>query len=358
MLTITSGPRRRAIAMFLLVGACKGNAETSQVSMLESLAGREKRETKYDNGQRKDEFTVAKDSGGNYVKDGPSVSFHQNGQKSEEGTYQSGQPHGHFQKWDEDGRLTLDIGFEHGKREGKFTGYVDGVVTQTGSYTHDALQGPFRYLAFNGFVVAGEMAADVPTGNWTITDNAGKLRARAALKDGKLVGAVQSLTESGATRPPLAASGCADFGGYTLGTVRWADVIFDTLARTHAFPTDAGINKYSGGRMLSLSAGLLHATGIDKITLIFDTDDQLTALLASAEKQRGSSAYANVVKELDKEYSRKYAMVSSSMPFVGDCRAEYHNAGCTIILNAPHLDFNLEVSLRSAGFTKQLAAEP
>jgi antitoxin component YwqK of YwqJK toxin-antitoxin module len=344
--------------MLLLVGACKGNGDTSHVSMLESLAGREKRETKYDNGQKKDEFTVVKDSAGNYVKDGPSVSFYQNGQKSEEGTYQSGEPHGHFQKWDEDGKLTLDIGFEHGKREGKFTGYVDGVVTQTGSYTHDALQGPFRYLAFKGFVVAGDMAADAATGNWTISDDAGKLRARATLKDGKLVGAVQSLTDSGATRPPLGARGCADFGGYTLGTVRWADVIFDTLARTHAFPTDAGVNKYSDGPMLSLSAGSLHATGIEKLTLIFDTDDQLTALSANAEKQRGSSAYANVMKELDKEYSRKYAVVSSTMPFVGDCRGEYRNAGCTIILNAPHLEFNMEVSLRSEAFTKQLAAQP
>ena len=69
-------PLRFAFALLLLLSssaACKGHGEAS-ASMLDSLAGREKRETKYDNGQKKEDFFVVKDKAGNYVKDGPYVS--------------------------------------------------------------------------------------------------------------------------------------------------------------------------------------------------------------------------------------------------------------------------------------------
>jgi hypothetical protein len=105
-----------------------------------------------------------------------------------------------------------------------------------------------------------------------------------------------------------------------------------------------------------LNAALLNASGVEKVTLIFGDDDLLTALSATAEKQRGDSAYANVIKQLHADYSKKYAVVSASMPFVGNCHAEYRNQGCSIVLDAPHMGFKMDVSLRSAEFSRSFGA--
>jgi hypothetical protein len=343
------------LSLALFANTCKTRGEDAGNSVLDRWSGHEMRTSKYDNGQPQEEFSVVKDSAGNYVKDGPFVSFHPNGQKADEGNFRNGAPDGHLQRWDENGKLALDIHYKAGKREGAFEMYADGTLTQSGTYANDALNGAFRYTGIAGFVIAGEMTADAPSGEWTVTDAGAHVRARASFKNEKLVRPVQSLDETGALRPPLPAGGCADFAGFSLGTVRFADVLFDTLARVRAFPADAGVNRYSGGRMLTLSAAQLDESGIDEVTLIFDQDDTLTALSGTAPKQRGDRAYADVVKSLHAEYARKYQVLSATMPFVGDCHGEYKSGGCRIVLDAPHMGFKLDVSLRSESFGKQFA---
>jgi len=340
-----------AALLSCIATGCKGHSD-AQAGLLDGIEGREKRETKYDNGQRKEEFSVIKDKAGNYVKDGPYVSFHQSGQKSEEGSYKADKMVGHWQTWDSAGKLTLDIVYRDGAREGAFKTYADGVLTQSGSYAADRLEGSYQYTAFDGFVVSGAMHADVPDGAWKIAEKSGKVRARAAFKEGKLASPIESLADDGSVRPPLPATGCADFGGYALGTVRWGDAIFQTFARTHRFPIDAGINKFSSGQMLRLNANLLDASGIDEILLIFDRDDLLTALTGKAPKQRGDKAYADVIKQLNADYAKKYTVVSASMPFVGDCNAEYRNQGCIIEFGAPHMESTMNLVLHSAAFDK------
>jgi hypothetical protein len=197
------------------------------------------------------------------------------------------------------------------------------------------------------------MKAGAPVGAWVIADSSGKVRARAKFQDSKLDGEVESVANDGTPQPKADAPGCATFAGYTLGKIRWAEVVFGTLARAHAFPEDAGENKFSNGRMLKLGDRLTDTAGAEKITLIFDSDDLLTAISASAKKQQGSDAYADVFKRLHAEYSKKYSVVSASIPFVGDCHAEYKNNGCTIILDAPHLSFDMDIAMRSEAFNKQ-----
>jgi antitoxin component YwqK of YwqJK toxin-antitoxin module len=344
---------RCTFVILLAVSACKGQTSSAQSSVLDSLAGREKRETKYDNGQKKENFSVLKDKAGNYVKDGPYESFHQSGQKSEEGAYEADERDGHWQAWDENGKLTADINYKRGKREGAFTVYADGKPTQTGNYSGDQLSGVFKYFALEGVTVSGTMNAGAPVGAWVIADTSGKVRARAKFRDAKLDGEVESIANDGAPRPKADAPGCAGFGGYTLGKIRFADAVFGTFERAHAFPDDAGENKFSGGRMLSLGSSLVDAPGVEKITLVFDRDDMLTAIFASAKKQQGSDAYADVFKRLHAEYSKRYSVISASIPFVGDCHAEYKNDGCSIVLDAPHLNFDMDIVMRSDAFTKQ-----
>jgi hypothetical protein len=354
--------RNRSLGCYLLLfclslGGCKAHAEGSQGSVLDSLEGREPRESKFENGQKKEAYSVVKDKQGNYLKDGPFTSFHQNGQKEQEGAYKSDRPDGHWQRWGEDGKLTLDINYENGKREGAFTVYASGTPTQTGSYGGDELNGPFKYLGFEGLVVSGTMANGKPVDAWAINETSGKPRARASFPGGKL-GSVQSLAPDGAPRPALDSGGCAEFAGYALGTLRWADVVFDLFARGRFFPSDAGINKFTKGRMLGISSDQIEGRGIQRITLIFDADDSLTALTASAEKQMGNGAYADAFKQLHAQYAKKYSVISAALPFVGDCHAEYKNRGCSIELDAPHLDFNMSVVLHSAEFAKLFKAGP
>jgi hypothetical protein len=337
------------LLLCLAPGACKARAEGSQGSMVDTLVGREQRENKFDNGQKKEVFSVVKDPQGNYLKDGPVSAFHQNGQKAQEGAYKSDQRDGHWQKWDDDGKLSLDISYKNDKREGAFTAYAGGKPIQTGSYANDELSGPFEYLAFDGLVVTGTMKSGKPVDAWSVNEVSGKPRARATFLDGKL-GAVQSLAADGTPRPALDSGGCAEFAGYALGAIRWADAVFDLFARLQAFPSDAGINKYSKGRMLELSDSQIEGGGIERITLVFDGDERLTALSASAKKQMGAGGYANAFKQLHAQYAKKYSVVSAALPFVGDYRAEYRSGGCSIKLDAPHLDFNMSVVLHSAEF--------
>jgi hypothetical protein len=352
--------RRTASLVLLLclaLGACRTRAEGSEASVLDSTAGREQRENKFDNGQKKEAFSVVKDKQGNYVKDGPYAAFYQNGQKSEEGAFKSDHPEGHWQKWGDDGKLTLDINYKNGKREGAFSLYASGTLMQTGSYSNDELSGPFKYLGFTGLVVTGAMEHDKPIAAWAINETSGKARARTTFQDGKL-GPVESLAADGSLRPALDSSGCAEFAGYALGTVRWAEVVFDLFGRQLSFPTDAGTNKYSQGSMLTLSDEQIEGRGIEQIKLIFDEDDRLTALVASAKKGMGGEGYANAFKELHSRYAKKYSVVSASLPFVGDYHAEYRSGGCSITLDAPHLDFNMSVVLHSAEFAKRFKAAP
>ncbi|MFZ5896273.1 MAG: toxin-antitoxin system YwqK family antitoxin [Myxococcota bacterium] len=341
-----------ALAVAVLTAiACKSPSASVQASQTDTPLGREQRETKFENGQRKEIFSVVKDKAGNYVKDGPYTAFHQSGQKAEEGSFRADRLDGHWQKWEDDGKLSTDLTYKNGQREGAFAVYAGGKPKQTGTYLHDQLSGPFKYLAFDGLVVAGTMTADAPSGTWSVTDTSGKLRARATFQDNKLT-SVESFAEDGTLRPAPITNGCAEFAGYTLGKVRWADVVFNAFARTRSFPIDAGTNKFSQGRMLNLGSSIIEAPNIDRVTLIFDREDLLTALTASGTKQVGKDAYADAVKKLHATYAKKYSVASARLPFVGDQHTEYRNAGCNITIDAPHLDRNMNVVLHSADFVK------
>lgn len=352
----THGNRAAALIGFcLLFTACKAREGAARASALDRVP-HEERTNNFDNGQKKETFSVVKDEHGNYVKDGSYMLYHQNGQKAEEGAFKAGGRDGHWQHWADDGKLTSSTNYLADKREGAFTDYEDGRQIKSGTYKNDELDGTYTYSASEKFTVSGAMSHGKPSGPWVITETSGKVRARAKFEVGGMLGAVESLGPDGSVRPALQHTGCAGFAGYTLGTVYWAEVLFDLLGRKDSFAGDGGTNKYSGGSMLRVNGDLLDMRGVKELTLIFDEHDVLTALSAKAKKQIGDGSYNNAFKELHAQYSKMYRVTSASMPYVGDYYAEYTNNGCSISINAPHLDFDMTVVLDSAEFEKRFLA--
>ncbi len=329
----------------------RGSAHSSRAAPV-----REHRETRYGNCQLNEQFSVVKDEVGNYVKDGPYVSFYSNGQKQLEANYKADKLDGRWQRWDDFGKIAADFTYRDGKRQGPFSGYERGKLAETGAYDGDQRSGAYRYFGFRDLVVAGTMSYDLPTGPWTMTDKAGTLRARARFDHGRLVAnSVESLASDGTPRPQLPAQGCAEFAGYALETVRFADVVFEVYSRTRSFPAENRLNPLSVGRILVLDPTHLAARGINEVTLDFDEDDALTALSAKADVQ-GKNA-ADTAKELHAAFAKKYAVVSASMP-EGECHVVYQNAGCAIILDAGNWLPEVSIGLRSARANEWVREHP
>ncbi len=80
---------------------------------------REERETKYLNGQSKEQYYVIKDQQGNYVKDGLYILWSINGQKKAEGNYKNGKTDGIYTTWFINGQKEAESNFKDGKLDGK-----------------------------------------------------------------------------------------------------------------------------------------------------------------------------------------------------------------------------------------------
>jgi MORN repeat variant len=104
---------RSTIAVLLLLAISIGCAK------------REVRETKYDDGQKKEQFYVKLDAEGNEVKDGPHSSWYENGQKETETPYKNGKPEGRWTGWYENGQKSVERNFKDGKEDGMNTWWYE-----------------------------------------------------------------------------------------------------------------------------------------------------------------------------------------------------------------------------------------
>ncbi|MBI3478770.1 MAG: hypothetical protein HY016_00185 [Nitrosomonadales bacterium] len=99
--------------------------------------------------------------------------------------------------------------------------------------------------------------------------------------------------------------------------------------------SDAGTNKYSGGRMLQGDGRGLGIEGLSKVTFIFDRADKLAGVLMTLPKD----SFKPTLKAL----SAKYKLVDSEVPFVGNASAKLKQGDSVIELDAPHLSFEMKV---------------
>jgi hypothetical protein len=105
-----------------------------------------------------------------------------------------------------------------------------------------------------------------------------------------------------------------------------------------------GINKYSNGEMYALDTSSIAIDGLQEATVIFSEDGRLLAVLTTFPKHK--------FDYLLDVMNSKYRVVSKQIPFVGSKSAKFVDGNTEIILDAPHLSFQMEMNYISKDFLK------
>lgn len=87
-------------------------------ALILSCSKREIRETKYENGQIKEKYSVIQDKNGNFLRDGEYIKYYENGQKEEEKNYKNGKAEGLYKFWYKNGQLGEEYNFKDGEVNG------------------------------------------------------------------------------------------------------------------------------------------------------------------------------------------------------------------------------------------------
>jgi hypothetical protein len=122
--------------------------------------------------------------------------------------------------------------------------------------------------------------------------------------------------------------------GFELGVATSAQVKQQIGGKTSL--SDAGTNKYSGGKMLQGEGSGLGIEGLSEITFIFDQSDKLAAVLMTLPK----GSFQKTLSAL----SGKYKLITKEVPFVGDASAKLQQGDSVIDISAPHMSFQMTVS--------------
>lgn len=111
--------------------------------------------------------------------------------------------------------------------------------------------------------------------------------------------------------------------------------------------SELGKNKFTEGVMLGGDGGGLGVDGLKQITFIFGKDDVLQAVLMTLEKD-----FNRTFEMLRK----KYTLVSKQIPFVGDSYARFSQGASAVVLDAPHLSFEMTLRYISSAFDQAYKA--
>jgi antitoxin component YwqK of YwqJK toxin-antitoxin module len=116
------------------------------------------RETKFDNGQLKEQFSVLETKDGNFVKDGKYATWYQSGQPKNEGLYENGKLSGNWKNW-----------YSNGQTESEY------------NYVRDTVDGPFKKWYENGQKrVEAEEKMGKLVGSWTSWYENGQMEWKAS----------------------------------------------------------------------------------------------------------------------------------------------------------------------------------
>ncbi len=106
----------------------------------------------------------------------------------------------------------------------------------------------------------------------------------------------------------------------------------------------AGENRYNAGDMYNLNVEEISIEGLQSATAIFDKEKKLVAILTTFSKNKFDYLFSTMKK--------KYKMSSKNIPFVGNKSATFKNGNSTIVLNAPHLSFQMSMNYINNDFQK------
>lgn len=96
-----------------------------------------------------------------------------------------------------------------------------------------------------------------------------------------------------------------------------------------------GTSRYTDGPIFELDPGQVDFQGLQQVKLIYWPDGKLGGVILTLGKYR----FDEVVGML----TEKYRLVSRERPFVGDASAELRDGKTRILVEAPHLSFEMTV---------------
>lgn len=148
--------------------------------------------------------------------------------------------------------------------------------------------------------------------------------------------------------------------GLELGAATLADVQKEVGTKFQL--SDLGINKFSGGKMLSGTGNGLGIDGLSEIAFIFDQNNVLAGVLMTLPKKDNRNDLQNGnFKKTAKALASKYKKVEMQDPFVGSAYARFSQGKSVIELDAPHMSFTMSLRYVTSdfmsNFNKQAAAD-
>lgn len=138
--------------------------------------------------------------------------------------------------------------------------------------------------------------------------------------------------------------------GLELGYATEGDLL--ALPGAKALEKDQGANKINGGTSYYAKEKLegFGINGLKEIYFLFNKQQKLDAVLMVLPKGSDKDANAGNFKEVLSMLSGKYTLVRKNVPFVGDSSATLKHGDSQITLDAPHLNFDMQLMYASNDF--------
>lgn len=103
-----------------------------------------------------------------------------------------------------------------------------------------------------------------------------------------------------------------------------------------------GINKYSNGNMYSIPTFSINFEALEQVTTVFNENGVLSAVLTTFPKSK--------FDYLNQTIGAKYSRVRQNIPFVGNKSSVYKDGSTKIMLDAPHLSFQMSMNYITQDF--------
>ncbi|MBK6727091.1 MAG: hypothetical protein IPG63_07495 [Xanthomonadales bacterium] len=135
--------------------------------------------------------------------------------------------------------------------------------------------------------------------------------------------------------------------GFEVGKATSAEVRTAMTERA-GHPRQQGTSAVTGGELLLFGPDRAIG-GMKEAVFVFDTEGRLVATVVVLSKDR----YEEVLKAL----RSKYTLLDEQRPFVGNRSARLRSGTVQIVVDAPHLSFEMSVLYTTPAFQKQLDAQ-
>ena len=105
-----------------------------------------------------------------------------------------------------------------------------------------------------------------------------------------------------------------------------------------------GANRFTKGVMLKVPGDAFDIRGLHHVVFIFNAVEQLTAVNLTMDKRQFNSVFNHL--------EEKYQLIKKRVPFVGNRSARFAHHNATVVMDAPHLKFSMNVIYQTREFEK------